>query len=69
MSLQSITPCRNLLSVGNGIGSQHENKTPTVLRAALRLTPAELGAKSRFRPKESIDQGPLCHILPRGNPK
>lgn len=64
MSLQSITPCKNLLPISNGF--QHENKTPTILRAALRLTPAELGAKSRFRPKENIDQETSYHILPKG---
>ena len=68
MSLQSITPCRSLLSTSSGLDLQNENRTPTALRAALRLTPVELGAKSKFRPKENIDQGTLRHILPRGKP-
>merc|ERR1712071_634745 len=61
MSLQSVTPCRSLLCKTSSTDSQQENKTPAGLRAALRLTPAEVGAKSKFKPRRSMEQS--CRIL------
>ena len=55
MSLQSVTPFRILLAKKSSQGDD-EMKTPTALRTALGMTPAELGAaKVKYRPRISLE--------------
>ena len=55
MSLQSITPLRLLAKKSSPGNDSEESRTPTLLRAALGMTPAELAAKPKYRKRTSFE--------------
>ena len=60
MALQSVTPFRNVLVPDK---NSAEATTPAVLRAALGMTPVEMGAKAKMRLNQLNSGRPSLDIL------
>lgn len=62
MALQSVTPFRNVLIPDK---NSAEATTPAALRAALGMTPVEMGAKAKMRLNQLNSGRPSLDLLNR----
>lgn len=62
MALQSVTPFRNVLIPDK---NSAEATTPAALRAALGMTPVEMGAKAKMRHNQLCFGRPSLDLLTR----
>lgn len=67
MALQSVTPFRNVMVLDK---NSTEAPTPAALRAALGMTPVEVGAKAKMRLNQLNSAGrPSLDLLTRRSAK